>query len=771
MLKLSRTLAVPALLLLQTELCTAAAPHMVKLPYPGRPLVQEGSGNLLPSPGFADGLEGWNTWGDVEVVHVDGEPVLRFGPHRGKANARIRVYLPEPKGGTLYLLRFEVKLPPDPAFDGSLNPSGLNGWLSHAAKGENPMGSLKVREARHTEEWLPREFRLLSQPDTDAVYVLLAYSGATGCALTRRWSLCEERVPASDGRTVLETPSGHWAEMPKPPVSPPPPRPLLFAFRDPDAMSRHAVPDAGQPSRPLHLAGTPGEMCVAAVGLRSPAGLPGASLSLSSLSSADGLTLSAEALRKRVVFHPRRTDYYGRGMTFHTVPDFLLDIAPGGLDCPAGETTCLWLNLRIPHDAKPGVYSGSLRVTGADPPLTLPFRVRVHPFARTELRHTTRHMYLDNSRWREMTAEQVVAELLDVKDHGYESITLSCSADLDVQGQGFVGVQLADESLRGVRLALRAGLRGPFLFWGGWLVRQLPARLGIAPDILKAKADTWPERLATAAVAALREIKAQLAELGVPDPVLVLVDEPGYWKEGSPERMLWDVRVAGSAGWKTYCTSSLVPSDPIGQGLDFHCYGGDKLTSDPRQAAYVAAETKAAGQELWYYCTGAYTGQIGNMVRNRYLAGFMFFRCKATGTASWTFQRPKGNAFDDFLVDERTGTPRRGQACITYPNPVAPGTNLDTLQWEGLRQALYDHQYAETLRERITAARPQAPEAAAAAQERLNALMAELPWNGNAFLWPDLSNAKLSNVRSQLAEAIIRLTPHVPDGATGAGRP
>ena len=67
------------------------APEFARLGHGTRPLVQEGSGNLLPSPGFEDGLRGWDTWGDVTVVEVGGEKCLRFGPPKGDETSRIRV--------------------------------------------------------------------------------------------------------------------------------------------------------------------------------------------------------------------------------------------------------------------------------------------------------------------------------------------------------------------------------------------------------------------------------------------------------------------------------------------------------------------------------------------------------------------------------------------------------------------------------------------------------------------------------------------------------
>ena len=53
-----------------------------KVNHGAHPLIQAGSGNLLPSPGFVDGRKGWDAWGDAPVVEMDGEKVLRLGPEK-----------------------------------------------------------------------------------------------------------------------------------------------------------------------------------------------------------------------------------------------------------------------------------------------------------------------------------------------------------------------------------------------------------------------------------------------------------------------------------------------------------------------------------------------------------------------------------------------------------------------------------------------------------------------------------------------------------------
>ncbi len=728
-------------------------PEFTGLEHTTRPLAQQGSGNLLPNADFADGLEGWGAEGDVSVEEIDGGRVLRLGPIGEEQVAHVRVYLPEPKGGTLYRLRFEVKIAEDAELTWKSH-SGLYGWFSHSSPTRGSAGALRINEYRRTGEWMPRELFLFTHPDVAAVYLSLSWHANAGDALLRGFEVVEAPVPAEDGRVILETPAGDWAELLD--VTPqvvPPERPTAWVARDPDTLRPRSIPTRGDLERDLYLAGTPGEMTVGAIGLYTPHALAAARVTAGELAGEAG-ELGAEPSVRQMVFMPRRTNYYGRGRTFHYVPDFFLDF--DAADCPAGETTGFWVSLRVPEDATPGEYHGTVTVSADGFERTIAVDLVVHPFELADLPGRARYLYLDTGRWRNMSDAQVLAEIADVRDHGYESIPLAAAGDMIVEGGHIVDFRLADYAERMIHLAQEGGFEGPFGFWTGRFPEHVRARLELPEDALEGYADTWPPAVAAGTIEAQRELREAVTAAGIEEPFIIAIDEPGYWKEGSPERYAWDMAVAGESGWETYCTTSTPPPDQRGLHVTYHCYGGGHMYRDPEHAREIVEVTHEHGQQCWYYCTGSYSGQIGNMLRNRYLAGFMFFRCGADGTASWTFQRPRGNAFDDFRLDER-GNERTGQPCTTYPDPRNPGLSLDTPHWEGLRQAWYDHRYAATLQQLIDAARERDPQTADAAQERLDALMESLPWNGDPFLDERLTNARLDEVRAAIVEEIIRL--------------
>lgn len=744
-----------SLVLYAAIMAAPPSPEFAALQYPARPLVQQGSGNLLPMHGWDEGLRGWNPKGDVSVVEQEGEKCLRLGARRGDQTASFQVYVPDPKPSTLYRLTFETRFSEDIAFDWSNAYPGLHGWLSHSSPTQGAGGAVRLREMRRSDKWLRSEYRLFTHADVQSLYVSLGLNAVAGHALLRRLECIEEPVAEAEGRVILQTPSGEWAEVGARTGSDEVQRPVFWALDNPDRLRHWMTVTAADVGRELVLRGTPGEMCVGALALSAgDAGLTAVKLMFSDLTGENG-ALAVAPTWKWVVFHPRLLDTYGRGRVFEYLPNFLVE-RPEGVDCPARQTTGFWVNLRVPDDAAPGRYAGQVTVSAAGFEGTVPVTVEVYPFRLVDLPGKIRHLYHDaGGRQRDWTEEQILAEYADVRDHGYESVNLSAAGEFVMQEGKITGYRLSEEALRMISRAQRAGLKGPFGFWVGRWPAQLRALLGLPESALDGYANTWPPALADAMVDALKALKSALAEAGVEKPFIIAIDEPGYWKRGSPERYAWEMDCYRRAGIDSYCTTSVPPPDPLGMFVTYHCYGGGQLVNDPTRAAEVARVTREHQQQLWYYCTGSYSGQIGNLLHNRYWSGFMFHRTGADGTASWTFQRPRGNPFDDFLADEG-GKARGMQPCITYPDPEHPGHNLDTPTWEGLRQGWYDHRYAATLQALISQAGPQNA-AAAAAQRRLDELMGSLPWNGTPWAEPGFDNARLDQVRAEIAAEIMKL--------------
>ena len=235
------------------------------------------------------------------------------------------------------------------------------------------------------------------------------------------------------------------------------------------------------------------------------------------------------------------------------------------------------------------------------------------------------------------------------------------------------------------------------------------------------------------------------------------MDEPGYWKKDSPALFRFQYDAAKDAGLKTFCTSSYPPRDPLGRPLTYHCAeetAGQTTYPTPEQAREIVEEARRAGQQMWVYSSGCYEGQVGNLRRNRYATGFQFYNFGVAGAMSWTFQRPLGdNAFNDFSED------RGRQWCIVLPDPEHPGQNLDTPQWEAIRQGWLDYRYAATLVRAIERAKPRAEtkDLAVQVESEFKALLEELPWAERGAAIHEASNRNCDDWRARIAAALLKL--------------
>jgi len=116
----------------------------------------------------------------------------------------------------------------------------------------------------------------------------------------------------------------------------------------------------------------------------------------------------------------------------------------------------------------------------------------------------------------------------------------------------------------------------------------------------------------------------------------------------------------------------------------------------------------------------------------------------------WTFQRPRQNAYDDFLPGLRYQ-----QSCIVYPDPKRPGSNLDTPHWVAIRQGWLDYRYCKTL-ENLLASAPKTDRANRVARG-FRSLLDSIPWGGNIFDGDAVTNPKCNEWRRRLAKMIATL--------------
>jgi hypothetical protein len=135
-------------------------------------------------------------------------------------------------------------------------------------------------------------------------------------------------------------------------------------------------PLGGRRSRRATLFATPGEYEPVAIALANRAPLRDVAISSSSLIGPMGV-IPAVDVRVRSV---ERVPGLGRSV--------LADVGPG-LELPAGSTRLFWVTVRVPPDAEPGLYAGTVSIASAGETLArldlvldvLPLRLEEPPFA------------------------------------------------------------------------------------------------------------------------------------------------------------------------------------------------------------------------------------------------------------------------------------------------------------------------------------------------------------------------------------------------------
>ena len=390
-------------------------------------------------------------------------------------------------------------------------------------------------------------------------------------------------------------------------------------------------------------------------------------------------------------------------------------------------------------DAAPGEYRGSATVKdGQGHAAKLALSVMVRPFELLRPKGIHWGLYPDTARWRGYSEGQIRAELAGIARHGITTLMLyPVNHSKITYENGKLHVD-ASELIRQVKLAKEAGLGPPW-------VMSLQSLYGRVRQLLPGKtpADAEFGKLYRA-IAGEFIRTAREKEFG--ECVWHAVDEP--WAPETLRRAISELGWLKQLGVETFTTAGPV-SPELDRVLDVRCYGIGHLLSTPGVLEKGRRETAAAKDRLWFYGSGCYTGQDGNVIGNRFVTGFLFYRSGAEGEWSWTFLRPKGNVYDDFDGDAHR---EHKDACTVYPS-AGKSAPTPTLQWEGIREGIDDYCYAWTLAE--TARRKGGPEGRKATEE-LGRLMAGVPIRRSPG---DFTAADAQRLRTSIAGLIEKLTP------------
>ena len=477
-----------------------------------------------------------------------------------------------------------------------------------------------------------------------------------------------------------------FAEVPPPPA---PPMPVLsdaerkrgfvaFAREAADAIVYNHRPRREEIDAPLKAEMLRDEHEPATFGVWAAEDVRGLRVSVSPLKHpTKDATLPVEV---RLARHwPQRVSW--RTSTYRIIPELLEPNA--SFDLALGQLKQVWLTILTAKDTPDGIYRATVTARDAKGrSCAVPLEVKVWPFTLERPSDVHWGLYSDSSRWRRYTDAQVRAELADIKAHGIT--TLMCypphHSTATMEG-GKLKID-ASEFVKYMRMAKEAGLGPPWVMslqeLGSTVKRLVPRKPLTDPEFKRVYQD----------YARFFVELAKREKLG--ECVWHTIDEP--WSKEAQAKAAIQLGYMKELGLTTFTTAGPV-SPEIDRQLDVRCYSIGHLLASPGVLDEQRRRTAASGDRLWFYGSGCYTGQDGNVISNRFITGFLFWKSGAEGVWSWTFLRAKGDVYDDFDGDRHR---EAKEACIVYPSTTGRAPT-PTLQWEGIREGIDDYCYAYTI--------------------------------------------------------------------------
>ncbi len=470
-------------------------------------------------------------------------------------------------------------------------------------------------------------------------------------------------------------------------------------------------------------------------------------LAIGALKSEDGAVIPAEAIELFACpAWPQRTDW--NSTTYVTIPELML--SQNESPKPEVEVPYLYaVRVHVPENATPGVYQAGLSMDGK---FCATYKLTVDDFALPEVPGITFGLYADGNRWNweRFTDEEILREMRDFRDHGMNSMMIYPLEDSKITYEnGEFSVELT--ALRNqMKLYNQVGFPGV-------AVLSLQAINGYLMKALHVETPDHTPEFVKGFHAILDEIRRLAEEDHWPAYCLHTVDEPDETKEA--DEAVKTIKLVHNAGFKTFntCYGDFVRKY-LAPYLDYRCYNNIGFMSSPTQEANEALrqETLADGDQFWWYGSGCYTNfaiqQDGNIYTNRHMLGVFTWRSKTTGAWTWTFLRQKGRSlYNDF---DCKGNREPKEACICYYEPGSKKL-IHTLQWEAIREGVYDYRYI-VLWDNLCKAAEGTDKATRAAESRqaIQTAMDKIAWESHDH---KVNNTELRALRALLIQEIKAL--------------
>jgi hypothetical protein len=517
----------------------------------------------------------------------------------------------------------------------------------------------------------------------------------------------------------------------------------------------HTVPIAQEINPTLRAFATPGEYEPLTFTVYPFRDFAGAQVEVSDLKSTTTV-IPAGSVEIRRARYMRARPNYTVLMQYRWVPDPLMPYDPNE-PLTAKRNARFWLTVRIPEDAKPGMYKGAVTVTPAgSTPHRVPVVLRVLPIKLQEDPSKIYGIYyrdpLDD--WNNAKDEVSKAfylrkaewEMQDLVAHGTRNVTTSLWAAPEKEGEpgkftfNFDLFQMKVDRWRkyGFKFPLVVGVNA-----GGIYRKYMKEDLGSHISQAKPPPPEYGQELTRMCQA----IEAERVKRGWPDFVYYPIDEPST-APSAIAFMIETLKAVRAAGVKTYVTAdpTIEGFAPLKPYIDVWC-------TQPFLPLREEILKDKAQRQVDYWCYPNHVnGENDHTTVNgaRMTYGFGFWRSGFTTLIPWIYRSDNGNPWN--YLD--------GTYSDFFNRCADDGRPIPVAMWEAYREGYDDYRYVHTLREMIAAARKQGGKAGRVADEAQTDL--ESVWKAvrvqPKYKWDDLWEPRETDVyRWMVANAILKL--------------
>ena len=475
----------------------------------------------------------------------------------------------------------------------------------------------------------------------------------------------------------------------------------IFAKQYTELIYPNTVPRAHQLNPELQIFGSPGEYEPATFTVHPFEQLKNMRVAVSDLKSGSS-KIPASAINIRYVRYMLARPNYSLYNSYYEVPDVLEEHKT--IDVTAGRNQRVWLTVKIPDDAKPGIYEGRALVSASKGKSAIvPFKLRVLPIKlQKDPKYIFGTYYYDPlsaihkrstplaSKYFRQKAEW---ERQDMIEHGLQTYVSNIRGiNRDEKGNWTIDVGANEKHFSVDR---KYGLFDKPLVIHipvGYYYRKLVDKRGQGSHLMLVEKDV-PESFFNEITKMVEMIEAERKKQGWPEFLYYPVDEPGKREESIAYMVNVLKAVRKVPGVRTYVTANPAHDafKPMWGHVDVWCYQSFVYSREE-----LAKIQKEKNVEIWSYPNYVAGENDHTPIRGaRMTYGFGIWRSGYKVLLPWIYTSSTGDPWN--YLDSPT---------MDFFNRSTPeGKPIPVAMWEAYREGIDDGRYIYTLEQTIKKAK------------------------------------------------------------------